>query len=386
MLDPLTIGGQVISIVRVIDQALKLVQALKAAPAEFETTVKHVESLTALLENVRVDLISNPSSVINNKNKPAKIRQSRRAQLARLIENCDNSLKSVQPLLKKYQSVSASIWRAWRWSAEGKGKVASIEADLVWWISQINTFMGLEGLNALGRVEIIVEELQAGNKAIFQLLERILAERATPGSYNTELRVPKRPNTGRPKTKKAKPAGPSIGQTVLASLFICRLKARVKKRRRANQSKPQQRRPPIQRVPTFTEPPLKRRTTLWCDLAGTLAGAPAPPHQRLECWSIREGQFAFGGSPLHAGKQVVRGQAQLAEMVRVFGGAKTAATASKPLERGHPAVKWILRQRNGGWSGKGKWELAAARIQAIDASAHGLTQTKKILVVLKCKV
>jgi hypothetical protein len=365
-IDPLTVAGQILNVASIIRKALALIQAMKAAPGEFETTVRHVHSMTILLENVQSDLLNNPRSVINRQH---NLRTSRRGELARLVSNCDKSLDQVKALVKKYQSISTSLWRQWRWQDAGKPEADRIHMELMWWAQLMTAFMAREGLNVQARIEIAIEDLQAGQQALMRLMQQIAA-----GNYKTVLREPKPKKTGGKKPKTTTTGKDSIGRTILASLFICRLRARVQKKKQSRKSKRKPTRPPIIRT---NSTPLKRRTTLLGDYVDTIASNPelTKRHRNLECWLIREGQYAFGGRALHAGKQIVRGQAQLAEMATTFQSAGSCSSSTS-IDRKHPAVKWIVRQRKG-------WTMVAARIQSVDASAHGLTNTKKILVILK---
>ena len=360
MVDPLTIAGQVINIGNIIYQAVKLIDSLKAAPGEFTTTILHVQSLNIVLESLHTEVIDNPHSIINRQN---NLRAAKRSEIARYISHCERSLKRVELLLKKYHDVLHSTWVAWRWSSKGKQEVDSIHADIMFWTQLMNVFMAREGLVSLWKIEVAMDDVR-------RLMQQLAAGgHPLAGGYSTG-------NRGEVSQKK----WPKLGGMILASFFISRLKARLRRRYRTGKGGQKSSFPKsVCRVGT-----LKRKTTLLADYAGTLAEEPInrqskPGSQRFECWQVSSGRYAIGGPALHAGKQVRRGQMQLKEMADLFQAAGTGSTTG--VDYNHAAVKWLLRSRNS--NSRRRWVLAAARMESTESSPHGMIRTKKVMVVLK---
>ena len=364
MVEPLTIVTQVANIGNVIYQTVKLIEALKAAPDEFNTTVRHVRSLSIVLESVRSDLVDNPRSIINA---PNNLRQSKCAKLARLVSNCDKSLQKVEAVLKKYKGSQRSVWIAWRWSSKGKQEVDTIHADLVFWIHLLNLFLANETRESLWKTEIAVEEIR-------RALERLSADNHLGNSGGHR-------NDGNRRKLS------SIGGAIFASLFISRLKARLRRNKKTRRGKGVQRPnlpKPIVRVRTQ---PLenKRRTTLLAEYAGALVeeninNASNSGRERFECWLVIQAQYSFGSPAIYTGRQIKRGQMQLKEMAKLFEAAGQGSTCG--VDRNHGAVKWMLRQRNRNKSRYG-WALAAARVEFVESSPHGMIRYKKVLVILR---
>lgn len=364
MVDPFIIATQVVSIGNVIYQAVKLFEALKAAPDEFNTAALHVHSLSIVLESVRSDLVDNPCSVVNT---PNILRQTKRTKLAHLINNCDKSLQKVEAVLKKYKGLQRSAWIAWRWSSKGKQEIDSIHADLLLQTLFLNLFLASENRESLSKIGTVVEDIR-------RALERLSAgghsgNNHDDAGHRNDCNQRKRP---------------SVGGAIFAGLFISRLKTRLKKNKQARKRKVVQRPnspKPIVRVRTLP-PENKRRNTLLAEYVETLTkeemGDTSNSNQeKLECWLIAEGQYFFGGPTIYHRRQIKRGQMQIKEMAKQFESAGKGSTCD--TYRNHSAVKWILREKNSNGS-RYRWTLAAA---VIESSSHGMTRTKKVRVILR---
>lgn len=382
MIDPLTIGTQIIGIVNIINQAVQLIDALKAAPSELKSTARHVQSLAIVLEGVRSEVLENPHSIVNNTRN--QNRQAKRSELARLLKDCDRSVQKVKALLNRYHELDRSTWLRWRWSSKGKQEVDGILGNMAFEIQMLDLFMSNQHSVSLGRLETAVENVskEQGQKldtVNFKLDEMIRALGLTisPVPVGGDVRY----RYGGSWIKR-----PSIGAMVYVSWFVSRLKARLERKRRFRNGHG------FRRSSSFPRPmvrvrsiPLenKRRTRLSEQYAQALVDEQSDKkldsgNEHLECWLVVQGQYSFGLPPICDGRPVKRGQQQLREMASLFeaGGPGSSCVAG----RNDPAVKWALRQKR---NSRYRWTCAAARVESRESSAHGSMRLKKVPVVLK---
>src|ERR1700760_3328207 len=141
---------QFVTFVNVVDQAIKLYKALQAAPSEFKATKTYVHGLAIVLQSIRSDLIENPKSIVNAQN---SLRARKRDELAGLTDECVKSLHKVEKVLKKYKDLKLNLWTKWRWSREGRQKVAEMDACLNFSTNNLSLYMQNLGLGAIGRIE-----------------------------------------------------------------------------------------------------------------------------------------------------------------------------------------------------------------------------------------
>ncbi|KAF2668943.1 hypothetical protein BT63DRAFT_424667 [Microthyrium microscopicum] len=367
MVDPISVASGLMTVLSIIRKTIKLVEDLSSAPSEFTTTKQHLHSLSIVFESVKTDLINNNRSIIN---RPNNLRSAKRNELIRLVSTCDKSIQRIEKILKQYRTVGHSLWKAWRWSDKGRQEVASVEADLMFNTTVLNVYLSKEGLETMWKMEISIE-------AIKTLLEKIIAGSA--GGYNTKTATP----SGRRSPKKKAKHG-SLPSAVLASLFISRLKAKVKEHRKLSfrPSKTSSVPKPLKRVRTIPVPS-KRKSTLLSQYSERLKNDQARLGTfQYECYIVSGGQYAFGGPSIYPkARQIGRGQTQLAELVKVFEAA--GAVDASSIDKGHRAAKDLVKSRNYGSKSRRKWEFAAGRIESISSSPHGTVRTRKVMIVIK---
>jgi hypothetical protein len=361
----ITAISEFVSFIKVVDQALKLLDDLRNAPAELHATRRLVNGLAIALQSIRSDVIENPNSIVNT---PNSLLSEKRAKLVELANNCQKSLQRVEKLVRKYKGPD-NIWKRWRWTRDDKQKVAEIHSDLMVTTLTLNTYLHKLGIDALGRIE--------------QLVERILL-------INIQQNSP-RPQLKRRTTIETRRMRKNFGRSFFVSLFISRLVAKWKLAKAARL----QRRPTLKRRNTrksgILKTPLRscpKKTELMNDYSKILLEEPsiaARLDERYECYIV-SGGHAMLTSYLKQHK-IERGQLQLAEMAQCFN--ETGPSSDRDVGSSNQFVKEFLKWRNSQvdvkrGKSKRKWIFAAGRLESRKATSHGKTLTmEKIMVIIK---
>lgn len=126
--------------------AYDLWKSCKEFEGEFEQIGKEVFAMRTVVELVHIEC-QDPNSIINlvdNKE------QTVRKQLGVYVGNCNQALKSVGSLLKRYKAMN--LWDRMAWSLSGHAEVSSLESNLSSFATQLDSYVQKLELKGLGLV------------------------------------------------------------------------------------------------------------------------------------------------------------------------------------------------------------------------------------------
>ncbi|QDS78143.1 hypothetical protein FKW77_004692 [Venturia effusa] len=333
-MDPLTIATTIMSIIKLIDQANRLLTGLSSAPAEFARFLSQVKTLTTVLSNIHTDLVLDRDSIIN---RSKTLRAENRLDLDDLIKQCSKGVKRVQDLLDDYRGVTKrGFWSRDRlsWTRQGKQEVRESLADLQSLTGLVNLFITKEVAQGVGRLEHEIEELRRADRRRERQRDRMT--RALFAGLGFSLP----PDPGQDITN-------LFATSIFASRWVGRLRTRkvVPSPGRVNKpvSKPNSGRT-ARPVPPAS---LTRKNSLRSGGHQTRIVAPqpttAPPGVQLRGWRVASGAYVLSPK-LHGRVQLKRTPSQLQELVNL------ARVGHKALDRRHHAVKWLMGQLGSKWT------------------------------------
>jgi hypothetical protein len=343
-MDPL---GAAMNIASILRRAYALYEACKSAASEFKTASRHVKSMALAIEVVNADLIQNRRSVLHQGTATSSAKLSK---LKTLIRSCNDDLQKLERLFTEYRR-SGGIG----WALGGRGKVIEVQADLMMSTTALNTFLASQGLDVLGRMEDMLREM----------MKRMQLGQVTISKADLD--------------RKRKLAG-----TLIASLFICRMKrASSFKRRNISGKKITSKPLPKPKLKTAvswkTKPDMKRRETLLGDFVrSTLAdpsyggGGSAESTEHFECWRV--GKASTSLTPgVYGAVRHKRGQLELAEMAKTF----QKVTGNRVVSRSDGSVKHLLRLKR---KSEYQWEFVAGRTESREVSGAIINGRDMIII------
>ena len=357
-------------------------KACRAASSEFQQVGKEVFAMRTIVELVHIEC-EDPQSIINLVDK--KPERKVRKQLAVYIHNCEEALKAVEALLKRYKQMG--VKDKVLWALKGKPEVALLEADLSSYASQLDSYVqkisltGLGLLNknmnvGLGRLEDLIEQYAGKEKeAVAELLRQRtqcgVSKRESQRSqtlleeYAEEMSRPARKGTASEGTARTvRPATPDP--------------PRDRKANNDHLAVPKPNRPRGGSVGSAL------------DVKGSKVNGSSPkkgkehkkPTFTLECWliQIKHAHALFLDFELSEKERQIRGQWKLREMAKQFNG----SPAKDKLAGDHGLVKWVLKdRRKKEEDDKYTWYPHAAKIERKGEVLLGLGVEQQAMVIIK---
>lgn len=337
-------AGEILAIAQF---AFRLWQSCKAAPSEFQQVGKEVFATRTIIELVHIEC-QDPESMINVYEK--KPQRPIRKQLGVYVRNCEEALKAVDALLKRYDKMG--LTDKVLWALKGKSEVALLEADLSSFASQLDSYVNkiiLGGvgvvnknlgnvnknlLSGLGRLEDLIEKYGGNEKAA---VAEAMKERQKCGSSKKER---------------------ERSQTIMEEYATEMSRAANDYTPTEGTVRPTTPDPPRDRKPSnnnLAVPKLARARAGSVDTAIKNKG-PKPhvqpskqgtkakkPDFTLECWlvQIKTAQLIVTFEISEKERQC-RGQWKLREMAKQF----NSSPAKDKLAGDHDLVKWVLKDCN----------------------------------------
>ncbi|KAF2422401.1 hypothetical protein EJ08DRAFT_653183 [Tothia fuscella] len=343
MADPI---GTAMAVGHLLKRAYNFYDACRAAPSEFKAAARHAKCMALVLESIDADLIQNKQSSFHQR---GSIAQARRAQLKTHIRACKNHLTTLELLLKDYRRHTVG------WAVSGKAKVMAAQADLMMATTELNTFMTAQGLNVLGRVEIMLA----------LIMKRL------------DINYPSMSSTDRRRRKK-------LAGAWVAGQFISKMRrvlSGVRRQKRGTGG--QKRRPHSSLRPIIrmnTSPNLKTRKILVEDYVkivlndGTYkAITDVKSNSHYECWRVAKSSTPFSPGVYGAEKQHRRGQLEIREMASAFAG----AGGNRLVGPQDGSAKYVQRLKR---KSPCEWEFVAGRIESKEVSGVVINQRAMIIV------
>jgi hypothetical protein len=383
--------GEVLSVANILKQAWDLYSACKAAAGEFKKISQQVYCMIIVLDAIDADLIQNKRSVIHQK---TDLAQTKLVRFKTLCTSCQSLLKRLKELLAEYRGSTV------RWATRGKKDALELQADIAMSVMLLNTLMAKEGLDVLQRIENTINRMEEVIQALAKV--NLVQPKATLG-----------------KRKRGHEFSQKV--TLIASLFVGRLKSRLKSKRRAAA---RSRRPVLSKRPLAnrnnlmsspTKHGLERRKTLstaYLNMAltdslvdgnaGHLKRSPtletlieiqrmpgrakAPssknPAEYLECWRVRKASTPFSPGVHNATRQR-RGQSQLKEIASLFRDARL--NDHRALTSRDSQAKYLLRlKRHAEKSRQYRWEFVAGRTECQEVSGI-IISGQAMVIVRRCR-
>ncbi|KAL8789247.1 MAG: hypothetical protein Q9195_006893 [Heterodermia aff. obscurata] len=357
--------------------AYDLWKSCKASEGEFEQLGKEVFAMRTIVELVHIEC-QNPESIINLvDNKEKTIRK----QLRVYIGNCEQALKSVDRVLKRYEAMN--LWDRLAWSLSGRAEIASLESNLSSFATQLDSYvhkLELKGLalvnrnvglanknvvSRIGRLEDLLEHFNGDGKAA---VTEIMQERQRCGASQKDR---------------------ARSTTVMLDYAKEMCRENDKKQRPRTPDPPRGR--PQKNGNNLEVPNAKKRA---------LSAVPSPnvagktkrfspksnqanrPKYTLECWLIqrKSAHALFVTFELSEKESQCRGQWKLREMAKQFNGLREP----DKLDNQHELVNWVLKDRNKREEDAGfKWYAHAAKIERKADLLLGMGIEEQAMVIIK---
>lgn len=333
-MDPITIATTILGIIKLIDQANRLLAGLNSAPGEFTRFLSQVKSLTSILSNIHTDLVLDSDSIINRSN---TLKRVNRLDLDDLIKQCEKGVRRVQGLLDDYKGVTKrGSWSRARlsWTKEGKQEVRESLADLQSLTGLVNLFITKEVAIGVGRVERGIEEQRRADRRRERQRNR---ETRALFSY---LGIPMPHDPGQ-----------DIANLFAASIFASRWVGRLRTRKAPLQSgrvsKPASNTISGRTTRPISIPVPTRKSSLRSGGYQIRIAVPQPTTTssdlQLRGWRVASDSYVIGPK-IHQRVQLKRTPSQLQELVNL------AQSGHKALDRRHHAVKWLMGQLGTKWT------------------------------------
>ena len=356
--------------------AYDLWQSCKAFEGEFEQLGKEVFAMRTIVELVHIDC-QDPESIINLVDNKEK---TRRKELGVYIRNCEQALKSVDRLLKRYEAMN--LWDRLRWSLSGHAEISSLESNLSSFATQLDSYVqklelrgialvnrnvGLVNKNVvsrIGRLEDLLEHFNGDGKAA---VTEILQERQKCGASQKDR----------------------ARSTKVMLDYVKEICQENNKKQRPRTPDPPRGRPQHNR--TNLEVPKGEKRGLSADSSSNPAGKTIfspksnkarKPSYTLECWLIqrKSAQALFVTFELSEKESQCRGQWKLREMAEQFNG----LCETDKLGNKHELVDWVLRDRNKKEEDADfKWYPHAAKIERKADLLLGIGIEEQAMVIIK---
>ena len=357
--------------------AFDLWKSCKASEGEFEQIGKEVFAMRTVVELVHIEC-QDPESIINlvdNKEKTV------RKQLRVYIRNCEQALKSVDRLLKRYEAMN--LWDRFRWSLSGHAEISSLESNLSSFATQLDSYvqkLELKGLalvnrnvgvanknvvSRIGRLEDLLEHFNGDGKAA---VSEIMQERQKSGA-----------------SQKSRARSTNVMLDYVKEMC----QENNKKQRPRTPDPPRGR---SQKNGNNLEVPKGEKRALSAGSSSNSAGkakrfSPKSnkaerPKYTLECWLIqrKSAQALFVTFELSEKESQCRGQWKLREMAEQFNG----LCETDKLDNRHELVNWVLKDRNKKEEDSDfRWYPHAAKIERKADLLLGMGIEEQAMVIIK---
>lgn len=342
IMDPFTIATTILGIIKLIDQANRLLDGLHSAPGEFARFLSQVKNLTSILSNIHTDLILDRDSIIN---RSKTLKEENRLDLDDLIKQCEKGIRRVQRLLNDYRGVTRSgFWNRDRlnWTKKGKQEVGESLADLQSLTGLVNLFITKEVAQGVGRLEHEMEELRRTDRR----RERQRNRETRALFAHLGISMPHDPGRD-----VATLLATSVFASVFASRWVGRLRTRKAPLQSGRVSKPASKPGPgRENRPNAIPLPATRKDSLRSGDHQTRIVAPqpttrtvSPPSIQLRGWRVASGSYVIGPK-IHQRVQLKRTPSQLQDLANL-----AQTRHHKSLDRRHHAVKWLMGQLGSKW-------------------------------------
>ena len=334
--------------------------------------------MRTVVEIVHIEC-QDPDSIINlvDNKKPERLIRKR---LGIYIRNCNEALKAVDALLKKYERMGTKDKVIW--ALKGKSEVTVLEADLSSFASQLDSYVekitlkgvGLVNENVvsgIGRLEDLLEKY-IGNET--QAVTQVMGERQKSGASKRETKRLQKlmEDYAQEMSQFANNAG-GEGEGSVRPRTPDPPRNRNNKNDHLGVPKPERARrssADAARTPQKHKSPGRRPSQ----------GKPGKPNYTLECWLVqnKSAQALFVTFELSEKESQCRGQWKLREMSKQFNGSKDK------LAGNHDLVKWVVKDRNKKEADdKFKWYPHAAKIERKGDLLAGLGVKEQAMVIIK---
>ena len=321
--------------------AYGLWRSCKAAPSEFQQIGKEVFAMRTVVEIVHIEC-QDPDSIINlvDNKKPERLLRKR---LGIYIRNCDEALKAVDALLKKYERMGTKDKVIW--ALKGKSEVTLLEADLSSFASQLDSYVEKITLNGVGLVN---ENVISGIGRLEDLLEKYIGNETQAVTQVMQER--RKSVASKREPRRLQKLMEDYAQEM--SQFANNADGQTEGSVRPRTPDPPRNRHNKNDHLGVPKPERVRRNS--ADAARTTPNHKTPrrpsnqgkkpwkPNYTLECWLIRtkSAQALFVTFELSEKESQCRGQWKLREMSKQFNGSKDK------LAGNHDLVKWVVKDRN----------------------------------------
>lgn len=357
--------------------AYDLWKSCKAFEDDFEQIGKEVFAMRTVLELVQIEY-QDPESIINLvDNKENTVRK----QLRVYIGNCEQALKAVDRLLKRYKAMK--LWERIAWSLSGHAEVSSLESNLSSFATQLDSYvqkLELKGLalvnrnvglgnqriaSRIGRLEDLLEQHNGDEKAA---VAEMMQERQKCGGSQSDRTRSRTVMTdyvkemcyGSSKKQRPKTPDPPRGRPKGDGNTL----AVPKEGKRATSADitPQASRKAKSLLPKSTK--------------------PKQPDYTLECWLIqrKSAQALFVTFEFSEKESQSRGQWKLREMAKQFNG----SCETDKLESNHDLVNWVLKDRKRKEQDSSfTWYPHAAKIERKGDALLGMGVEEQAMVIIR---
>ena len=357
--------------------AYDLWKSCKAAEGEFEQLGKEVFAMRTVVELVHIEC-QDPKSIINLvDNKEKTIRK----QLRVYIRNCEQALKSVDRLLKRYGAMN--IWDRLGWSLSGHAEISSLESNLSSFATQLDSYVQKLELKGLALVNRNVE---LGNKNVVSRLGRLedlLEHFNGDGKAAVSEMMQERQKSGASQKDRAR------STNVMLDYVKEMCEENDKKERPRTPDPPRGR---SQKNGNNLEVPTGEKRALSADSRPNPAGKAkrfspksnkaGKPKYTLECWLIqrKSAQAFFITLELSEKESQCRGQWKLREMAEQF----NSLRETEKLDNKHELVNWVLKDRNKKEDDANfRWYPHAAKIERKADLLLGMGIEEQAMVIIK---
>ena len=356
--------------------AYDLWKSCKASEGEFEQLGKEVLGMRTIVELVYIEC-EDDESIINLIDNKEIIRK----KLGVYIRNCEQALKSVAHLLKRYEAMSA--WDRISWSLWGRAEIASLESNLSSFATQLDSYLQkleLKGIalvnrnvglaeknivSRIGRLEDLLEHFNGDGKAA---VTEIMQERQKCGaSQKDRKRV-----------------------TTVMLDYVQEMCQENDKKQRPRTPDPPRGRP--QKNRNNLEVPKEKKRALSANSSSNPAGKvnrfspksgkAKKPNCTLECWLVqrKSAHALFATFELSEKEIQCRGQWKLREMAEQFNG----LPETDRLDNKHGLVNWVLKDRNKkDKDADFRWYPHAAKIERKADLLLGMGIEEQAMVIIK---
>lgn len=410
-MDPLAIIG----IIELTKRAYDFISGCEKAPTELREAAALLELMKIVLEDVKSNLVENPSSFVHCTTATDKARTS---SLKSCLSHCQQTMKKTCQLLKKYHiSGHVPMWDRARYSSGGKAEIAECKCELVIASNLLNTCMLAGQVSVIWSVESKCDALlrcweHQKKRERLSIPPGTLGYSFAVSRFKTILsnyrrrRAPPVPKSKPQKTITKKLWQPKTIMRVGSNFTLSSKGTLLAEEYMGNLMKPEdisdEQITPRTPSPDFntvdgldlrpSTPPLHliRRTSTIPRLTQQYNACAAGFRRNgdlLECWKVRIVITFVGAKGAYTTEQCKRGQLQLWQMLTIF---KEAHDYSKrTLQAKDSRVKHILKHKNKieNEAGTGRnWTLAAARVVKRDPGRTGIVTAEKAIVLLVGRV